>query len=171
MFRDKLTIFWFKANLPWRKLRALGAFMYGVAANYSSDGIFYIVHPEAVKVIKAKFSGQFGKTEYRWLEEIHLEKGLDSIGDFLKSTARPVFILDNSNLIYEILTKEGLLSTVNAYVLDDLKTFRDIKTDREKLRVQHIPRIVLSVKDNKEGETRWGRKATDKDSSENSLDS
>lgn len=145
MKKNYPLVVWIKSDLTWRKLHAVGAAIYGFSQKYSADGTFYMILPRENRIMKARFYGDSKDSDFRWLDNVDLEKKGETIVEFINSANLPCFILDNSNTTYEILKEAGVPSINIDFVLsrDD---FREAAPEEYKLITNRVVHCLLSVK-------------------------
>ena len=143
--------YWVKSDLPWRQVNNLGVFIYGVMSQ--NPGICYIIYPETGKVMKvfcdpASESGRLLKDQNTLtLREVTvLKNGPEGIAEFLESTDRPCFLLDNQNLTLEVLTSMKVLNMVDVYLTTEHEKFGLIQVDAGKNKVNELARAIYGIR-------------------------
>lgn len=145
--------YWLKSDLPWRQVKTLGVFIYGVMLQNPGDMTCYVIYPETGKVMRVfcdpdGISGQQLRDENALTlrEEIQLEKGIENIAKFIESTDRPCFLLDNKDLTLEVLTSGNILNMVDVYLTTDHAKFSLIQADPNKNKVNELARAIYGVR-------------------------
>ena len=142
----KRDVFWIKYNLPWSKLKSVGAFLYGVSVKYGPSDSFFIIYPKLGIAIRASNPKDIKSCKFLAHETIPIGQDPETIGKFIFEQRVPCFIFAESDSAKEILTMPGLQNSVDIYFTTDHDRF-SVVDEQEKtvMRLEHLPKIVAAV--------------------------